>query len=59
VPQTELAQQLVMRTGAETSESVVEPGLGVEELFVDGGQDAAGHEQVAKVSDGAPVRQFL
>jgi hypothetical protein len=40
----------------EFGEAVGQPSLKVQELLVDCGQDAAGHEKVTEVGDGAPVR---
>jgi hypothetical protein len=34
----------------------VQPGFEVQQLLIGGGQHAAGHEQVAQVGDGTPVR---
>jgi len=56
VPETELAQQLVVRTPGEVSEALVQPGLEVQQLFVDDREGPAVHEQVAQVGHGAPVR---
>lgn len=61
VPDAELAQEPSVRIAVELEfgEALVEPGLDVQQLLVDSGKHAAGHEQVAQVGDGPPVRQWV
>jgi hypothetical protein len=56
VPDSELLQQPQVRTVGEFGQTPVQPGLVVQQLLVDGGQHAAGHQQVAQVGGGPPTR---
>jgi hypothetical protein len=56
VPAGELAQQPQVRAVGKFGQAPVQPGLVVDELLVDGGQHAAGHQQVAQVGGGPPTR---
>ncbi len=47
-----------MLSAGALAEAVVQPGLGMEQLLINAGEDPAAHQQVTQVSDGAPVRLF-
>jgi hypothetical protein len=56
VPNTELAEQLLVGVAVQVVEAAAQPAVVVQELPVGVRQQAAVHEQVTQVDGGAPVR---